>query len=132
MTKFRELLFNQLALLTFILFSPFFLIPETIYADCTGICSNITDSSDYPSVLGKIKNDNTNAYTNYTFDNRASLKGIFAESEQIAAENYEVDSDNIYIAASNGDGFSGTKGSAKELGATVVAATPGAPQRSKL
>jgi len=112
--KFRELLFNQLALLTFILFSPFFLIPETIYADCIGICSNITDSPDYPSVLGKIKNDNTNAYTNYTFDNRASLKGIFAKSEQVGAENYEIDSDNIYIAASNGDGSSGTRGSANE------------------
>ena len=114
MTKFRELLLNQLALLTFILFSPFFLFPETIYADCIGICSYITDSPDYTSVLGKIKNDNPNAYTNYTFGNRASLKGIFAKSEQIATDNYEVDSENIYIAASNGDGFSGTKGSAKE------------------
>jgi hypothetical protein len=120
MTKFRELLFNQLALLTFILFSSFFLFPETIYADCMGTCSNITDSPDYPSVLGKIKNDNSNAYTNYTFGNRSPLKGIFAKSEQIATDNYEVDSENIYIAASNGDGFSGTKGSANEWKFSIV------------
>ncbi len=88
MTKFRELLLNQLALLTFILLSPFFLFPQTIYADCIGTCSNIADSPDYPSVLGKIKNDNSNAYTNYTFGNRASLKGIFAKSEQIVS-NFE-------------------------------------------
>ena len=34
------------------------------------------------------KNDNTNAYTNYTFGNRASLKGISAKSEQIVS-NFE-------------------------------------------
>ncbi len=120
MTKFRELLFNQLALLTFILFSSFFLFPETIYADCMGTCSNFADSPDYPAVLGKIKNDNPNAYTNYTFGNRSPLKGIFAKSEQIATDNYEVDSENIYIAASNGDGFSGTKGSANEWKFSIV------------
>ena len=114
MINVKELLSNQLALLAFILFSPFFLFPETIYADCIGICSNIADSTDYLHVLGKTKNDNSNAYTNYTFGNRPSLKGIFAKSEQIAADKYEVDSDNMYIAASNGDGFSGTKGSGGE------------------
>ena len=95
MINVKELLSNQLALLAFILFSPFFLFPETIYADCIGICSNIADSTDHLHVLGKTKNDNSNAYTNYTFGNRASLTGIFAKSEQIAADNYEVDSDNI-------------------------------------
>ncbi len=79
-----------------IIISFFGLFINPVYAD------NVRASSNTPSSTYSENTNDSNGILRSSFINEFSLKSAFAKSEQVDAENYEIDSDNIYIAASNG------------------------------